>query len=63
VVLFGGFIPPAVTGYNTHTNLTGGAVACGSFLPCDHCRAAMLNIGVDEAEAAALKYLEKALVV
>lgn len=63
VVLFGGFIPPAVTGYDTHTNLTGGAVACGSFLSCDHCRAAMLNIGVDEAEAAALKYLEKALVV
>jgi hypothetical protein len=30
VVLFGGFIPPKVTGYPTHANLTGGAEACGS---------------------------------
>jgi hypothetical protein len=48
VVLFGGFIPPAVTGYALHTNLTGGAEACGSLQPCDHCRAAMEAIGADE---------------
>lgn len=45
VVLFGGFIPPSVTGYATHTNLTGGATeACGSLKACPHCRAALDNI-------------------
>lgn len=59
VVLFGGFIPPSVTGYEMHTNLTGGvADACGSLKACDHCRAAMEAISVDEVYAAALKYLE-----
>jgi ADP-heptose:LPS heptosyltransferase len=53
VVLFGGFIPPQVTGYPTHTNLTGGARACGSLNRCDHCRAAMDAISVDEVMAAA----------
>jgi hypothetical protein len=48
VVLFGGFIPPEVTGYATHANLTGGAEACGSLDPCRHCAAAMQAIGVDE---------------
>jgi hypothetical protein len=48
VVLFGGFIPPEVTGYALHTNLTGGAEACGSLQPCDHCAAAMKAIEVDE---------------
>lgn len=58
VVLFGGFIPPSVTGYATHTNLTGGAVACGSFNPCEHCKAAMERITVDNVNDAALCYLE-----
>lgn len=44
VVLFGGFIPPSVTGYATHTNLTGGAKACGSIHPCLHCKEAMRAI-------------------
>jgi hypothetical protein len=57
VVLFGGFVPPQVTGYETHTNLTGGAEACGSINPCSHCRAAMEAISVDEVEAEALKIL------
>lgn len=49
VVLFGGFIPPAVTGYDGHANLTGDATEfCGSFYACDHCRRAMAAIGVDE---------------
>lgn len=48
VVLFGGFIPPVVTGYSSHTNLTGGADACGSLHPCKHCRQAMGAISVDE---------------
>jgi hypothetical protein len=57
VVLFGGFVPPAVTGYDTHTNLTGGAEACGSFRRCQHCVDAMNAISVDEVVAAALGHL------
>jgi hypothetical protein len=57
VVLFGGFIPPSVTGYGGHANLTGGAEACGSLDPCRHCQAAMGRIGVDEVHAAALERL------
>jgi ADP-heptose:LPS heptosyltransferase len=47
VVLFGGFIPPVVTGYPGHTNLNGGFEACGSIFKCDHCRAAMEAISVE----------------
>ncbi len=48
VVLFGGFIPPSVTGYATHMNLTGGAEACGSLNKCVHCYDAMAAISVNE---------------
>lgn len=54
VVLFGGFIPPQVTGYDMHTNLTGGAEACGSFYPCQHCKKAMEAISVEEVYKAAI---------
>lgn len=57
VVIFGGFIPPSVTGYQTHTNLTGGAEACGSLKPCSHCQDAMRAISVDEVCAAARERL------
>ena len=53
VVIFGGFIPPSVTGYDMHVNLTGGAEACGRYVPCEHCRAAMEMISVDEVHEAA----------
>lgn len=53
VVLFGGFITPAVTGYDTHVNLTGGAEACGSLKECEHCRAAMDAISVADVLKAA----------
>lgn len=46
IVLFGGFIPPQVTGYASHVNLTGGEVACGSLNRCDHCRRAMESISI-----------------
>lgn len=59
VVIFGGFIPPAVTGYDAHTNLTGGAEACGSTKPCMHCRAAMNAISIDEVCDAASRHLKK----
>lgn len=57
VVLFGGFIPPQVTGYDGHINLTGGAVACGSLRKCEHCRAAMAAISVDDVHNGALTQL------
>jgi hypothetical protein len=57
VVLFGGFIPPSVTGYEHHANLTGGAEACGSLHRCAHCEAAMRAISVDDVHAAALERL------
>lgn len=58
VVLFGGFIPAQVTGYDTHTNLTGGATQfCGSLYPCQHCQDAMRAISVDDVIIASQKYL------
>lgn len=53
VVIFGGFVPPEVTGYELHSNLTGGAKACGSLRPCSHCRAAMDAISVEDVMAGA----------
>lgn len=53
VVLFGGFIPAAVTGYDMHINLTGGAEACGSLSRCQHCIEAMAAISVADVLAAA----------
>lgn len=58
VVLFGGFIPPAVTGYAMHANLTGGAAACGSLKRCRHCLEAMKAISVSEVEDACRRYLQ-----
>jgi hypothetical protein len=60
VVLFGGFIPPDVTGYAGHTNLTGGAIACGKLHACGHCKAAMEAISVPEVMDAARAYLQVA---
>lgn len=48
VVLFGGFVPPEVTGYSMHINLTGGAKACGSLIRCEHCRKALDRISCNE---------------
>ena len=59
VVIFGGFIPPKVTGYDSHINLTGGAIACGSIRPCEHCRQAMIAIRGREVYDAAKSLLEK----
>lgn len=54
VVIFGGFVPPSVTGYDFHTNLTGGAEACGSLTKCEHCRAALAAISVKEVVSSIL---------
>ena len=59
VVLFGGFTPPSVTGYDFHVNLAGTAEACGTHPGrCAHCEAAMENIGVEEVLGHALRLLE-----
>jgi len=59
VVLFGGFAPPAVLGYDEHTNLTGGVTrACGSFDTCQHCIEAMNAITVDSVVGAAERILK-----
>jgi hypothetical protein len=55
VVLFGGFAPPQVLGYDMHVNLTGGATACGSRRKCSHCEKAMQQISVDQVVEAALR--------
>lgn len=55
VVLFGGFTPPDVLGYEDHANLTGGATACGKFNRCQHCVDAMAAIKVDDVLEAAGK--------
>lgn len=60
IVLFGGFVPPAVTGYDTHINLTGGTEACGSLTACRHCAAAMRAISVDVVTDAAVTILRNA---
>jgi ADP-heptose:LPS heptosyltransferase len=61
VVMFGGFIPPAVTGYSFHTNLTGEAkYFCGMLKRCDHCARAMARISVDEVLEAAGRRLKVA---
>lgn len=54
VVLFGGFISPQITGYDSHRNFYRGGVACGARLPCAHCREAMEAIGVEDVARALL---------
>ncbi|HSW83543.1 MAG TPA: glycosyltransferase family 9 protein [Usitatibacter sp.] len=44
VVIFGGYISPALTGYDMHRNLFTGGEPCGMRRPCAHCAAAMTAI-------------------
>ena len=50
VVIFGGFISPAQTGYDMHTNLyvDSDLSPCGLRVPCVHCRAALSAITVNQ---------------
>lgn len=57
IVLFGGFISPAQTGYSDHINIFTGGIPCGNRLPCSHCRKAMSGITPD----AVLDHLRGAL--
>lgn len=59
VVVFGAWIPPQVTGYQTHINLTGGAQEfCGKLQPCHHCILAMEAIKSKHVYSAAKEILE-----
>lgn len=44
VVIFGGYISPAQTGYADHKNLFTGGTPCGNRFPCAHCAEAMQAI-------------------
>jgi len=59
VVIFGGYISPAVTGYRSHANLfTGQGVGCGRVDPCGHCKECMGKITVDAVLTPALEVLK-----
>ena len=59
VVIFGGFISPATTGYDLHTNVFTGGRACGMRVPCRHCEEAMAAIHPWQiAELARARFLE-----
>lgn len=59
VVVFGGFIPPSVTGYYLHTNLAANDDEgfCGSWTPCDHCKKVMDRITPDMVKQKAVSLL------
>ncbi len=57
IVIFGGFIPPEVTGYDMHVNIAAPGKACGSYIRCQHCAAAMESITVEEVHRAAVSQL------
>ena len=44
VVLFGGYISPSQTGYDSQVNLFTGGEPCGWRIPCKHCAEAMAKI-------------------
>ena len=49
VIVFGGFISPRVTGYDTNVNIfTGTDLGCGSRVDCSHCRECMDKIPVEQ---------------
>lgn len=59
VVIFGGFISPATTGYDFHVNLFTGGRACGQHRArCRHCELAMDQIKPAQVAGAALEQLE-----
>jgi glycosyl transferase family 9 (putative heptosyltransferase) len=57
VVIFGGWVPPQVTGYDTHTNIAHGK-ACGTLTPCPHCFAVLNSISVSKMYQSAKEYLD-----
>ena len=62
VVIFGGFIPPQVTGYDFHINIATAPPACGFWVPCDHCYKALKTITVEQVYSAARSLIDDAAV-
>jgi hypothetical protein len=58
VVIFGGFVPPRVTGYDNHENMAAGGPACGSRTPCLHCRQALESITAQQVYDAARRRID-----
>lgn len=50
VVIFGGYISPRQTGYDSQVNLFTGGTACGMRTPCRHCAQAMAAIAPDQVQ-------------
>lgn len=60
VVIFGGFIPASLTGYDIHINLTGNSQeACGSLTRCRHCRVALNSISPETVIEASIGVLDE----
>lgn len=59
VVIFGGFIHPRTTGYDTHINLFHGDEPCGRVDPCDHCARSMKQISPEQVLSAARDFLHE----
>jgi ADP-heptose:LPS heptosyltransferase len=59
VALFGGFIPPQVTGYPDHENIATEGEACGKYVLCDHCTKAMESIAPEQVYEAAKRILAR----
>lgn len=57
VVLFGGFISPRQTGYDSQVNLFTGGEPCGWRTPCAHCAEAMAKIEPEMVMVELLKLL------
>lgn len=47
VIVWGGVDSPLNMGYDTHANLHAGGKACGSYVPCAHCKRELSKITVD----------------
>ena len=59
VVIFGGYIGTEITGYPDHINLGASAQdACGSRVPCGHCRGWMARIEPADVMRRALEIIE-----
>lgn len=58
VILWGGFTPSETLGYDNQISLTGGAKACGSMFPCEHCKQAMASINVPMVLSSCMEILK-----
>ncbi len=48
VVIWGGYVPPSITGYLLHKNIVEATEFCGSLTSCSHCKKALEKISPEE---------------